>query len=524
LLYFIEKKSTEKLVWKNKKMRKSTLFQHYRYFVKHDCLAPYTIHNNNYKCKSCVMISKIFVKPDLWILIWIISMMIILSACGRSTDATATCTLDGAGRISSPEKTLQADLTTGVTPNGEGMIEQNFKYEPAFGYTYHSPDGNRLVQGAGALPHSMPVDVPLKGVPEWIAAAQDGDASMWAVVLRDGEVQAFALEGGDIREIDITPERLPPGAPPLLKVQGGKAEMVNASGENASPLSHPAVLDPSGELLAYIDLKGDVVIQEHGEEMDRLKVNALPDARLIVDEGGNILALSDPTRRYDHNVLGDDLEASSITLIETKPEPVVVIRILVDEPAVIEGVAPIWVDLNADGEREIIVTRSDANRGARLVVYDNMGKEIAAGPAIGQGYRWRNQLGAAPFDDSRRWDLVDVLTPHLTGVVEFYKLDGENMEIKAQVRGYTSHVIGTRNLDMGLMGDFDGDQIIEALLPNQSRTELGAIERSESGAFVDWSLPAGGAVSSNLAAVTTPDGKIILGVGRQDRYLRIWLP
>ena len=492
--------------------------------MKYDCLAFYTIHNNNRKCKSWVMNSNILVKLGLWIFIWIISVMIILSACGRAIDATAPHTFDDAGRISTPPKTLQAKSTTGVTPTGEGPIEQNLKFEPAFGYTYHSPDGNRLVQGAGALPGSTPVDVPLRGIPKWIAAAQDGDTSVWAVVLEDGEVQAFALEGGGIREIDITPRRLPPGAPPLLKVQGGTAEMVTVGDVKASPLSHPAVLDQYGETLAYIDKNGAVVISENGEETDRLKVNALPDARLIVDENGRILLLSDPSQRYDHGVLGDDLEAASITLIETKPEPRVALHIPIDEPAVIEGIAPIWTDLNGDGEREIIITRSDAGQGAQLVVYDQTGVEIAAGPAIGQGYRWRNQLGAAPFSAGETWGLVDVLTPHLTGVVEFYKMDGENLEIEAQISGYTSHVIGTRNLDMGLLGDFDGDHKIEALLPNQARTELAAVNWTEAGAVLAWSLPVDSVVSSNLAAVTLPDGKIVLGVGCQDGYLRIWVP
>ena len=459
-----------------------------------------------------------------WILIWIVWLVVCMSACTSPIESVVPPDQDEKGEAPTTGETVDIDKAVTLGPTRQTEVELIPTNEPNFGYTYHSPDGNRLVRGAGALPGSTPVDVPLQGVPEWIAAAQDGDTSVWAAVLEDGEVQAFVFEAEGVREIDITPGRLPPGMPPLLKVQGGKAEMVNAGGENASPLSHPAVLDPSGEPLGYIDINGDVVIQEYGEEMDRLEVNALPDARLIVDEDGNILALSDPTRRYEHGVLGDDLEAASLTVIETKSEARVVLRIPVDEPAVFEGIAPIWVDMNADGVREIILTRSDARQGAQLVVYDQTGREIAAGPAVGQGYRWRNQLGAAPFSAGGIWELVDVLTPHLTGVVEFYKLDGENLEIEAQVSGYTSHVIGTRNLDMGLMGDFDGDQNIEALLPNQARTELRAIERSESGASVDWSLPVGGAVSSNLAAVTTPDGKIILGVGCQDGHLRIWLP
>lgn len=64
---------------------------------------------------------------------------------------------------------------------------------------------------------------------------------------------------------------------------------------------------------------------------------------------------------------------------------------------VLEGLSPIWVDLDGDGRREIIVTISDARLGARLVVFDEQGNRIASGPAIGQSHRWRHQLAVAPY-------------------------------------------------------------------------------------------------------------------------------
>jgi hypothetical protein len=90
--------------------------------------------------------------------------------------------------------------------------------------------------------------------------------------------------------------------------------------------------------------------------------------------------------------------------------------------------------------------------------------------------------------------------------------------------GFTSHVIGTRNLDMGMAGDFDGDGRVEVLLPDQTRTELGGIRRVEGGAEVVWMIPVGGRVSTNLAAVELIDGSLAVGVGREDGVLRIWYP
>ena len=236
-----------------------------------------------------------------------------------------------------------------------------------------------------------------------------------------------------------------------------------------------------------------------------------------------MLILTDPTRRYDHGVLGDDLEAAGITLIETQPSLQVVSQIQIPQPAVIEGIAPIWSDINADGTREIILTRSTPSQGAQLVVFNEMGEEIAAGPSIGRGYRWRNQLALAPFGPNGGLELVDVLTPHLTGVVEFYQLHAERLDVVAGVPGYTSHVIGTRNLDMALAGDFDGDGSVEVLLPGQSLTELGAIRRTGDGAEAVWSVPIDGILTTNLAAVSFPDGTLALGLGRDDGVLRVWL-
>ena len=50
--------------------------------------------------------------------------------------------------------------------------------------------------------------------------------------------------------------------------------------------------------------------------------------------------------------------------------------------------------------------------------------------------------------------LVEVLTPHIGGVVRFYEFTGTELSIISQLGGYTSHVIGSRNLDMGSRGRF----------------------------------------------------------------------
>ena len=77
---------------------------------------------------------------------------------------------------------------------------------------------------------------------------------------------------------------------------------------------------------------------------------------------------------------------------------------------------------------------------------------------------------------------------------------------------------------MALGGDFDGDGQVELLLPSQGQTELGGIQCIAEGAEVAWTVPVGGRVSTNLAAVTLSDGKLAVGVGQAEGVLRLWLP
>ena len=96
------------------------------------------------------------------------------------------------------------------------------------------------------------------------------------------------------------------------------------------------------------------------------------------------------------------------------------------------------------------------------------------------------------------------------------------MKVVAAVSGFRSHSIGSRNLDMGLAGDFDGDGVVERAVPTQDLSRLGFIRRTQDGAEVAWSMPIGGTAATNIAAATGEDGRLALGIGREDNVLRVW--
>jgi hypothetical protein len=178
--------------------------------------------------------------------------------------------------------------------------------------------------------------------------------------------------------------------------------------------------------------------------------------------------------------------------------------------------------MNGDGVREIIVTVSNQDVGARLVVFNEEGERVAEGPSIGLGFRWRHQLALAPFGPNGEVELVDVLTPHIGGGVEFFQLSGTELVRVARVLGYTTHMIGSRNLDMALAGDVDGDGNVELLVPSEDFRSLGGLRRTAGGAEAAWTVPVGGRVTTNLAGVTAPNGRMSIGVGRDDAVLRVW--
>lgn len=448
-----------------------------------------------------------------------IFIFLVFSGCTPPNESESSSTSTPASLIPSPTVSMIE-----VTPTQylESLPDSLPLQE--FGLTYQQTEGNRYVSGSGNLPAQNPLDITLPGVPTWVVATPYKDGIIWYVTLENGDVHAYLSSPNGISSVPSHPAELPPGMPPLLHTTEQDAALVTAPNNSASRITHPVWL-PQTNYRASILSNGDVeIIGETGELISSLPVNALPDARLLIDENERILLLTDPTNRYNHGVLGDNLEAASITLIETLPKVRVSSKISLPQNEVVEGIAPIWVDLTGNGQREIVVTISDLNLGAGIVVFSETGERLAEGSKMGQPYRWRHQIAAAEFLTGEEPELAVVRTPHIGGVIEFYRLEEGNLNLVAELPGVTSHVMGSRNLDMSAAGDFDGDGSNELLVLDPSLSELIAVQRTADGAEFDWVLPIEGTLSTNLAAVTLPDGDIALGLGRTDGVLRIWVP
>lgn len=428
-------------------------------------------------------------------------------------------------------ETTLGDEGAGASEDAEGRtLAVPAADPPAYGYTYGRSSGNRVVEGVGDLPGSEPVDVGLSGEPAWVVGApMEGDTA-WVVALEDGRIEAFRLDAksGSVRAWPVSTDRLPAGQPPALVVEGEELRLVASSYGDASTLTHPVRVSPVGPAKGSLLVAGDgaLFVGRDGRfaPVGDPQVVSLPDARAVRAPDGRIAVLGDPTRRYVHGVVGDDLEAASITVLEPKDGGLEVAgRVFAESGGVFELVSPLWFE-GPDGRELLAVTESAEGVGSRIAVYDPEGALVAAGPFFGEPQRWRHLLAAGPFGPNGETEIAAIRTPHIGGVVEFYRVDAEagELEIAATQTGHSSHTIYSRNLDTARAGDLDGDGRWELLVPNQDHTELAAVRHGRGGARAAWTLPLGGELATNLAAAAAAGGRVSVAAGRTDGVLRIW--
>jgi hypothetical protein len=405
-----------------------------------------------------------------------------------------------------------------AVPSGQGDITLPPEPNSSYAVTYHGLDGNRVLAGTGS-DHIETIDITLQGKPIWIVASAFQQSSIWYVILENGQAQAFQISNSSVQELRPSLNSLPGGMPPVLIVDKERSYLPIPPG-NASILTHSIFLQNGIEV--FIDDAQQLHLKSENDEVLN-SVKALPDARILTVENDRILFLSDPTGNYTHAVLGDAIEADSITLIDTRNSPFQFGKINPEEGDVFEGISPIWVDIDLDGTREIIVTQSNEVVGARIVVYREDGSVLAESAPIGKGFRWMHQIAAAQFIDGGPLELAVVRTPHIGGEVEILGLTEDRLEVKASLPGYSTHKLGSRNLDTALAADFNGDGFIELIAPGQDQTYLSGIQFLTGKLMPVWTQHLDAQLSTNLVGIAIADQQLLLGVGTDDNSLRIWI-
>jgi len=264
----------------------------------------------------------------------------------------------------------------------------------------------------------------------------------------------------------------------------------------------------------------------------RLDAHALPDGRITVgDLDGDGLpeavVLSDATGRYSHGVLGDTIEARSLTVARVRPYALEVrARLPLPAPAVFEDLVPVLAPIGGSPTPAILVARSATGQGAApvaLALRDGALALVAQGPSFGQSDRWTHLIGAADLSGDGVPEIVAVATPHLDGLLTAYRRVGGALVATASAAGFASHLIGSRNLEQALIGDLDGDGLPEVVLPRQSREVLAGLELRGDRFVERWAADFKSPLTSNLVAADLDgDGLLDLAVATR-RGLHVFL-
>ena len=183
----------------------------------------------------------------------------------------------------------------------------------------------------------------------------------------------------------------------------------------------------------------------------------------------NVITAADyaePTTRYPHAVLGDDIEWGALRLTvdfcwQCEGRDIRSILIRLPETRVFEDTAPRVIDLDGDGSPEVVVVESDASQGARLAIYDDGGL-VTATPFIGTRFRWLAPLGATDLDGDDFMEIAYVDRPHLARTLRIWRYRDRMLEEVAALPGLTNHRIGETDIAGGIRDCGSGPEIILA--------------------------------------------------------------
>jgi hypothetical protein len=386
--------------------------------------------------------------------------------------------------------------------------------------TFYASNGNHLVPGKIDLKQAAPVKIKLSSYPTWVTGHDDGSRSVWYVLLNDSTVRKVVVEENGKVSVSKTEFSVPSDT--ILSIDtGSNPRQLFAPALYKNNFVTPPVRLIANNKIAAIDGSSWLSIQDQ-DIMYRLKIDPLRDSRILQNEKGQILVLTEGSKKYRHGILGDTEEAGGFAIIDADKKPVVRYEFSLTGSNVFETLMPVWTDINLDNKREIILTKSDARSGAQLQIYTEDGRLISSSDPIGKGFRWMHLIAAADFGPGGEIEIAAVRTPHIGGVLEYFRLDDEKLRVVHKRAGYSTHRIGSRNLDTAVAGDFNNDGHVEILVPTQDFKQLDSIKRTAGGSKIVHSIKLDDQLSTNLAAYSS-HGKIKIAFGTFNNELIIIL-
>ncbi|HAU29039.1 MAG TPA: hypothetical protein DCW68_02895 [Rhodospirillaceae bacterium] len=248
-----------------------------------------------------------------------------------------------------------------------------------------------------------------------------------------------------------------------------------------SPEGRDAVLITTREdkqiHMAYAD--GKLQLRQENADGITHSEDAPPPAKTIPGarpgRGANTVEsawLTQPTKRYVHGILGDNVEAGAL-LVRLKDGRAFEYRL--PETSVFEDIEPRVADLDGDGADEIVTIRSEPELGARMSIFraDANGLSLVVEtPPVALPFDWILPVGAADFDGDGVGDIAVVISPHLRKLLRIYRFDGKTLENIGGGTGFSNHIPGSTTLTMGAMMDANHDGLADLVLPSADRRTL----------------------------------------------------
>lgn len=280
-----------------------------------------------------------------------------------------------------------------------------------------------------------------------------------------------------------------------------------------------AALSLTGREISILPLgrsAGDLSATERGRD-------AIPASR--VEAAGPItVSLTEPTREYAHAALGDGAHAKTLSIVERRPVqagagaqavPTEISRVSAGPEAVFEDREPRLVQLTRGAAPEIVTVKSYAGRGSALAVLgkrEGSWRVVAETPPIGEAQRWLNPAASADFLGTGSPQVTLVRTPHLEGVLQVWRFDGDRLTLAGEKAGYSNHAYGQSAQDLAATVDIEGDGRPELALPTLDRRSI-AIVAWKGGMREVRRIPLPARAETGLAALGAgPDLHILVGL------------
>ncbi|MBR9652847.1 FG-GAP repeat domain-containing protein [Thalassovita aquimarina] len=167
---------------------------------------------------------------------------------------------------------------------------------------------------------------------------------------------------------------------------------------------------------------------------------------------------ADPTTRYAHGVFGDPEEWGALRMRLSDGRKLIV---RLPENRVFEDLSPRLIDVDGDGDAEVVVVETDIARGAALAIYDETGK-VAQTPHIGRTHRWLAPLGGADLDGDGFVELAYIDRPHLARTLRVWRFRDGGLSEVAALKGLTNHLLGDPGIGGGIRDCGRGPEIVTA--------------------------------------------------------------